>query len=446
MVNTRATVLTYVPPRETLINLQPDRENIIPNPSFENNATTGWTGTNCTLSVGTVYYQSAQNLAANAYSLKVTASTAANMSVTTGLMTIDNAASWWSASAYSQPAATVRQVSVSMSFYDSTGTNLLGTVNGLSISEVLGSWVRPFACTEQQTSATFNLAPPQQPGTQLGGTINPNWASYISKVVYAKVTVTWASPAANEVHYLDAVMMEKADTPGVYFDGDYYDSLYINYSDYQWAGGTTHVGPSYFYRGFEYKFNRLDQVLAGTDPTTGIAETGYNYVLTVPAAPVQATPTAYNGQIIWTWATPTSDGGAPVLGYNLYLGTAPGAETSTPVNGSTLLPFPWFCTTDLANGTTYYATVKAVNAFGMSVASNEKSIAPASGNGLPTTHVGPGHLVTVWEVPGVYNNPSLGASSGLVQYSGKKFGTGAGPLGIIWVRSQWVPPGVLVNA
>jgi len=447
MVNVGTTLLSYVPPRETLVTLLADRENIVANPSFEGNSTTGWTGTNCTLAVQSgTYYVDTANLATNNYCLKVTASASGTVSVTTSLMTIDNAVRWWSASAYSKPAATARQVSIAMNFYDSTGTNLLGTVNGLSISEVLNSWARPIACTEQQTSVSFNVSPPQNIGTQLGGSINSNWASYISKVLYATVTVSWASCAANEVHYLDAVMMEKADQPGVYFDGDYYDALYINYSDYQWAGGVAHTGPSYFYRGFEYRFNRLDQVLSGTDPTAGAIEVGVNPNLIVPAAPVQATPYPYNGQILWSWAPPTSDGGAPILGYNVYIGTATGAESTTPVNGSTLIPYPQFVTTDLANGTTYYLTVKAVNALGSSVASNEKSTAPLLANGLPTTHYGPGHLVTVWEVPGSYNNPTIGASSGLVQYSGKKFGTGTGPLGIIWVRSQWVPPGVLVNA
>ncbi len=521
MLNTGTTVATYVPPREVLITLQPDRENIVPNPSFGGNSTTGWTGTNCALAIqsGTYYVgnivvggsgtswtlenqppqasqftitvpagttatisgtataaviaaavsaitgfsgtctgsggplgtspvtltfsasqaslvvgqSGAQNLASNIYSMKVTASSAGSMSVTSGHMSMDNAVSWWSASAYSRPAATVRNVSVSMSFYNASST-LLGTIAGTAVAEALGAWTRATVTTQSVTSPTAPLWT-----TALGAAVTP------AQVASVAITITWASCANAEIHYVDGIMVEKADTPGVYFDGSYYDALFTGTSDYQWAGGTANVGPSYYYRNFWTKFKRLDQVLSGISPTAGITQYGSNINLTLPAAPVVASATPWNGQVTLAWAAPTSDGGAPILGYNIFMGPSSGTESTTPVNGSTLVSFSPYTVTDLNNTTPYYFKIRAVTAAGSSALSNEVTATPQSADGLPTTHIGPGHLLTVWEVPGVYNVSGV-PSSGLVQYSGQRFGSGNGPIGIIWVRSTVVPSGVIVNA
>jgi hypothetical protein len=70
-----------------------------------------------------------------------------------------------------------------------------------------------------------------------------------------------------------------------------------------------------------------------------------------------------DGQVTLTWTPPTSAGAGPVTGYDVYVGTAPGQESSTPVN-----PVPLTATTDtltgLSNGTTYYFEVTALDAAG----------------------------------------------------------------------------------
>ncbi len=79
-----------------------------------------------------------------------------------------------------------------------------------------------------------------------------------------------------------------------------------------------------------------------------------------------------------SWAAPGSDGGSPLQGYNVYEGTTPGGESGTPVNGNTLIPstVTSFSVSGLVSGTTYYFTVQAVNAVGVSPGSNEASARP----------------------------------------------------------------------
>ncbi|MGO8671341.1 MAG: malectin domain-containing carbohydrate-binding protein [Capsulimonadaceae bacterium] len=91
-----------------------------------------------------------------------------------------------------------------------------------------------------------------------------------------------------------------------------------------------------------------------------------------PSAPTNLTATAGSTQVALAW---TASSGA--TSYNLYEGTATGAEGATPV--ATGITATSYTATGLTNGTPYYFTVAAVNASGTSSKSNEASATPVSG-------------------------------------------------------------------
>jgi fibronectin type 3 domain-containing protein len=86
------------------------------------------------------------------------------------------------------------------------------------------------------------------------------------------------------------------------------------------------------------------------------------------------TASAGNAAVTVSWSAPASNGGSPVTGYNVYRGTSPGGEGGTPVASNVTATS--FTDTGLANGTTYYYRVAAVNAAGTSAQSSEVSATP----------------------------------------------------------------------
>ena len=112
-----------------------------------------------------------------------------------------------------------------------------------------------------------------------------------------------------------------------------------------------------------------------------------------PPAPTGLAATAGNGQATLNWTASTG-----ATSYNVYEGTAPGGESSTPI--ATGIASPTYTATGLANGTAYYFTVAAVNASGTSAASNEASATPAPPAPVPPTNLtaaaGNGQVVLTW--------------------------------------------------
>ncbi|MGO8672944.1 MAG: malectin domain-containing carbohydrate-binding protein, partial [Capsulimonadaceae bacterium] len=91
-----------------------------------------------------------------------------------------------------------------------------------------------------------------------------------------------------------------------------------------------------------------------------------------PAAPAISSAVGSNTEdtLVWTASTFATS-------YNVYRGTASGGEAATPV--ATSLTGTSYADTGLTNGSTYYYTVAAVDAYGTSAASNELSATPTSG-------------------------------------------------------------------
>jgi predicted phage tail protein len=103
-----------------------------------------------------------------------------------------------------------------------------------------------------------------------------------------------------------------------------------------------------------------------------------------PGPPTGLAATPGSDQVSLSWIPPASDGGAEIIGYDVYLGTSSHGESAAPVNSS-LITSAGYTVTGLANGTTYYFTVDAVNDADLhSAASAEASATPVS----PTTAPG----------------------------------------------------------
>jgi hypothetical protein len=85
-----------------------------------------------------------------------------------------------------------------------------------------------------------------------------------------------------------------------------------------------------------------------------------------------------DGSVGLSWSAPSSDGGSAITGYKVYRGTSSGGESLlTSVGNQTS-----YTDTTVANGTTYFYEVAAVNSVGTGSQSNELSATPqASGGG-----------------------------------------------------------------
>ncbi|HXZ74617.1 MAG TPA: fibronectin type III domain-containing protein, partial [Streptosporangiaceae bacterium] len=120
--------------------------------------------------------------------------------------------------------------------------------------------------------------------------------------------------------------------------------------------------------------------------------------VTVPGPPAGLAAVPGNGQVTLSWAGPASDGGSPVTGYNLYVGTTPdftGKPRLAKVAGTGVT------VTGLVNGTIYYFMVTAVNGAGEGQGAETRAV-PVTVPGPPTglTAVpGNGQVTLSWAAP-----------------------------------------------
>jgi fibronectin type 3 domain-containing protein len=102
-----------------------------------------------------------------------------------------------------------------------------------------------------------------------------------------------------------------------------------------------------------------------------------------PAAPASVSATAGNAQVSLSWSSPTSNGGAAVTSYNVYLSTTAGLQGTKIAQ----VPGTSYTATGLQDGTTYYFEVTAVNSIGESVPSLQVTATPVTS--VPTTSATP---------------------------------------------------------
>jgi hypothetical protein len=150
----------------------------------------------------------------------------------------------------------------------------------------------------------------------------------------------------------------------------------------------------------------LGGVLAAAPPALAAGGTPSAQLLgDPPGPPAGLTATAGSSQVLLSWAPPASDGQSPVISYEIFEGTSPGGEGTSPV-GTVSFAVTTYTVTSLTNGTPYYFEVEAVNdAAGAGPASNEASAVP----GGQTITFGP----LAAEPAGTTFSVSATASSGL---------------------------------
>jgi fibronectin type 3 domain-containing protein len=204
------------------------------------------------------------------------------------------------------------------------------------------------------------------------------------------VSLTWTPPASNGGAAISGYNIYRGTTPGGEAGPPVATVTGTSFTDTGLTNGTTYY----------YKVAAVNA--AGTSPQSGEASATPTAVqATAPSAPQSLTASAGSLTVRLSWSAPSSNGGSPVTGYNVYRGTSPGGEGSTPV--ATNVTTTSFTDTGRTNGTTYYYTVAAVNAVGTSPQSGEASATPqATVPSAPTGLVasaGNASVVLSWTVP-----------------------------------------------
>jgi fibronectin type 3 domain-containing protein len=204
-------------------------------------------------------------------------------------------------------------------------------------------------------------------------------------------------PAANPFEFSVSGAVSQVANPPVPQGGQNtfpltgYSYLYGN----TWAitnpSGTT-IATDTARNGWSVTLDGATQQVTVTAPADAPVEAGYTVVDTqstayesavfdvvpgagapAPAAPANlaATGGQQNGQpVVWISWSPSAN----ATSYNLYRGTAAGGESTTPV--ATGITATSYTDSGVANGTTYYYVVMAVNGAGESGDSNEASATP----------------------------------------------------------------------
>jgi len=229
------------------------------------------------------------------------------------------------------------------------------------------------------------------------------------------VSLTWGAPTSNGGAAITGYNVYRGTSPG----GESATPVATNVAITSFTDSGLVNGTTYYYTVAAVNS-------AGTSPDSNEASaTPVLVQATVPSAPQSLLATSGNDSVSLSWSAPASNGGSPVTGYDVYRGTSPGSESATPL--ATNISALSYTDASALNGTTYYYTVAAVNAVGVSPHSIEASATPqASVPSAPSGLVasgGNGLVVLSWAPPAsdgnspitgydVYRGTSPGAESG----------------------------------
>ena len=217
----------------------------------------------------------------------------------------------------------------------------------------------------------------------------------------SRVTLSWAAPVSGGAA-ISGYIIYRGTSPGGE-TGVPVNGLLVTGTSYTVTGLTN--GTTYYFMVFavnavgqsppsEEASATLPPIVPSSPPTssatTPTAPTSGATTPTAPAtastsAPAFAAPTGLTGtvgntQVRLSWTAPASDGGSSVIGYKVYIATAPGVQGSRAIGSS---KSTGATVTGLPNGIVYYFMVTAVNATGnespFSTEVSAEPVQPATG-------------------------------------------------------------------
>ena len=252
-----------------------------------------------------------------------------------------------------------------------------------------------------EASATPRTTQPTAPGAPTGLTATAGNAS---------VALTWTAPASNGGSAVTGYAVYRGSTPG----GESPTPIATNVTGTSFTDTGEVNGTPYY-----YKVAAVNAV--GTSPQSN--EASATPRATVPSAPGGLVASAGDRTVALSWQMPTSDGGSGITGYNVYRGTAAGAEGSTPI-ASNVAVTSW-TDSGVANGTTYFYRVAAVNAVGTSAFSTEASATPRAAATAPSAPQSLAAVASNTTVALTWSRPASDGGSTVTGYNVYR-GTSAG--------------------
>jgi parallel beta-helix repeat protein len=156
------------------------------------------------------------------------------------------------------------------------------------------------------------------------------------------VNLTWNPPASDGGSAITSYYVYRNDSAGIYV---------------VLPGSQLWYNDTFVTNGEFYTYNVSARNVVGVGPNSTVASVN---PLGVPSMPQILEAEEVLGSINLTWDTPTSDGGSPITGYNIYRNGTVGVYATVPVDQL------WFEDTNVLNNTFYTYDIKAVNAVGES--------------------------------------------------------------------------------
>jgi len=195
------------------------------------------------------------------------------------------------------------------------------------------------------------------------------------------ILLTWDLPAIDGGSPITGYMIYRGTVSG----GEGFLIMTGNVLEYVDAGLI--IGQTYWYQ--VTAVNAL-----GEGPSSNEANAT---VLSLPGAPLVLQAVLGDGSVILSWNAPASDGGSPIVGYDIFRGNASGAEEHLTTVETTN-----YTDIDVQTGLTYFYYVVAVNSQGAGPLSNEISVFPIalpSGGAVLSATAGNGQVNLSWTPP-----------------------------------------------